>query len=57
LNINDYVLFIGMDPAIIGDYFGIAVHALPADIPEENHGCWIIVGGPIPKKKPRDLAD
>ncbi len=36
MNVNDYVLFIGMDPAIVGDYFGIAVHALPADIPEDK---------------------
>ena len=36
MNSRDYVLFIGMDPAIVGDYFGIAVHALPADIPEDK---------------------
>jgi hypothetical protein len=30
--IDDYELFIGMDPAIIGDYFGICVHALPNEI-------------------------
>ena len=35
-NIDDYELFIGMDPAIIGDYFGIAVHALPMEIPEDK---------------------
>jgi len=35
-NIDDYELFIGMDPAIIGDYFGIAVHALPVEIPEDT---------------------
>jgi len=34
--IDDYELFIGMDPAIIGDYFGIAVHALPMEIPEDK---------------------
>lgn len=34
-SIDDYELFIGMDPAIIGDYFGIAVHALPMEIPED----------------------
>ena len=33
MSIDDYILFIGMDPAIIGDYFGICVHALPAVIP------------------------
>lgn len=37
--IDDYELFIGMDPAIIGDYFGIAVHALPMEIPEDKP--WI----------------
>ncbi len=36
MNARDHVLFIGMDPAIVGDYFGIAVHALPAEIPEEK---------------------
>lgn len=36
MNARDYVLFIGMDPAIIGDYFGIAVHALPAEIPKDK---------------------
>jgi len=35
-NIDDYELFIGMDPAIIGDFFGIAVHALPMEIPEDK---------------------
>jgi len=34
--IDDYELFIGMDPAIIGDFFGIAVHALPMEIPEDK---------------------
>jgi hypothetical protein len=34
MSYKDYELFIGMDPAIVGDYFGIAVHKLPADIPE-----------------------
>ena len=34
--IDDYILFIGMDPAIIGDYFGICVHALPAVIPDDK---------------------
>lgn len=33
MNSNDYHLFIGMDPAIIGDFFGICVHALPKIIP------------------------
>ncbi len=37
--IDNYELFIGMDPAIIGDYFGIAVHALPTEIPEDKP--WI----------------
>jgi len=32
---DKYELFIGMDPAIVGDYFGIAVHALPIEIPED----------------------
>jgi len=32
----DYEIFIGMDPAIIGDYFGVAVQALPTHIPEEK---------------------
>lgn len=36
MNIEDYVLFIGMDPAIISDYFGICVHALPAIIPTDK---------------------
>jgi hypothetical protein len=35
-NIEDYELFIGMDPAIVGDYFGIAVHALPRKIPKDT---------------------
>lgn len=34
--IDDYELFIGMDPAIVGDYFGIAIHALPRIIPEDK---------------------
>jgi len=34
--IDDYELFIGMDPAIVGDYFGIAIHALPTAIPEDK---------------------
>jgi len=37
--IDDYELFIGMDPAIVGDYFGIAIHALPTAIPED--GPWM----------------
>ena len=36
MKIEDYILFIGMDPAIIGDYFGICVHALPAVIPDNK---------------------
>jgi len=36
LNANDYLLFIGMDPAIVGDYFGICVHALPRKIPNDK---------------------
>ena len=35
-SIEDYELFIGMDPAIVGDYFGIAVHVLPRKIPEDT---------------------
>lgn len=35
-NIEDYELFIGMDPAIVGDYFGICVHALPRVIPNDK---------------------
>ena len=39
MNSSDYLLFIGMDPAIIGDYFGICIHALPKVIP--NDKAWI----------------
>lgn len=35
-SLDDYELFIGMDPAIIGDYFGISVHALPNEVPEDT---------------------
>lgn len=35
-SLDDYELFIGMDPAIIGDYFGIAIHALPNEIPDDT---------------------
>ncbi len=34
--VDNYELFIGMDPAIVGDYFGIAIHALPTAIPEDK---------------------
>jgi hypothetical protein len=35
-SLDGYETFIGMDPAIIGDYFGIAVHILPSEIPEDT---------------------
>ncbi len=34
LRIAEYLYFIGMDPAIIGDYFGICVHKLLAEPPQ-----------------------
>lgn len=33
---NDYKLFIGMDPALQGDYFGVAIHALPLIKPKNK---------------------
>lgn len=39
MNSSDYLLFIGMDPAIIGDFFGICIHALPKVIP--NDKAWM----------------
>ena len=29
VNPSDFLLFIGMDPALQGDYFGVCIHALP----------------------------
>ena len=43
MNIEDYILFIGMDPAIIGDYFGICVHALPAVIPDNKQWMPLLI--------------
>ena len=33
MNVKDYILFGGADPAVFGDYFGICLHALPKKRP------------------------
>lgn len=36
LNLNDFLIFIGLDPAIIGDYFGVCIHALSKQKPKDK---------------------